>query len=341
MDFTSIDTLSGDQCITYDELRNFKVGQECSDDHLTDCRPCNNDSYSQLCSTLCDMITTCKGHGRCIGSSGSCRCHDGWSGESCNVYTLEECPGGFSGTDCKPCEENVYSNCSKLCDMMQTCHGHGRCIGSSGMCKCHNGWSGESCNVTVSTPTQCPDGYSGTDCEPCEENLYSNKCSQSCDMITTCSSHGRCAGSSGMCKCHGVWSGDSCNVPVSTPTQCPDGYSGTDCEPCQENLYSNKCSQLCDMLTTCGGHGRCAGSSGMCKCHGVWSGASCSETDSLKQILIGFDVDGNGCLSQSEFETATTRPVRLSDCGLNSCGRIEVEQSGHWGTVCAGKICIL
>ena len=275
MDFTSIDT-SGDQCISDDELRNFKFGQECSDVHLTDCRPCNNDSYSQLCSTLCDMITTCSGHGRCIGSSGSCKCHDGWSGESCNVYTLEECPGGFSATDCKPCEENVYSNCSKLCDMMQMCHGHGRCIGSSGMCKCHNGWSGESCNVTVSTPTQCPDGYSGTDCEPCEENLYSNKCSQSCEM-----------------------------------------------------------------MRTCGGHGRCDGISGMCKCHGVWSGASCSETDSLKQILIGFDVDRYGCLSQSEFETATTRPVRLSDCGLNSCGRIEVEQSGHWGTVCAGKICIL
>jgi len=262
MDFTSIDTPSGNQCISYDELRNFKVGEECSDVLLTDCRPCNDGSYSQICSTLCDMITTCSGHGRCSGSSGSCRCHDGWRGESCNVYTLEQCPGGFSETECKPCDENSYSNCSKLCDMMQTCHGHGRCIGSSGSCKCHNGWSGESCNVP-------------------------------------------------------------------------------DCKPCTEDMYSKQCSTSCDMMTTCGGHGRCVGSNGMCKCHGVWSGESCSEKDVLRQIFIGFDVDRNGCLSPGEFETATTRPVRLSDCGLDGCGRIEVEQSGHWGTVCAGKICTL
>ena len=262
MDFTSIDTLSGDQCISYDEFRNFKVVGKCSHVLSTDCKPCNDGSYLQLCSKLCDMITTCSGHGRCIGSSGSCKCHYGWSGESCNVYTLEQCPGGFSETECKPCDENSYSNCSKLCDMMQTCHGHGRCIGSSGSCKCHNGWSGESCNVP-------------------------------------------------------------------------------DCKPCTEDMYSKECSTSCDIMTTCGGHGRCVGSSGMCKCHNGWSGESCSEKDVLRQIFIGFDVDRNGCLSPGEFETATTRPVRLSDCGLDGCGRIEVEQSGHWGTVCAGKICTL
>jgi len=258
VDFTSIDT-GGDQCISYDELRNFKVGEECPDTVLADCEPCNEGSYSKLCRK-CDMITTCSGHGRCIGSSGSCKCHDGWSGESCNVYILKQCPDGFSKTDCKPCDEKEYSNCSKSCDMMETCHGHGRCIGSSGSCKCHNGWSGESCNVP-------------------------------------------------------------------------------DCKPCTEDTYSKECSTSCDMTTTCSGHGRCNGSSGTCQCHGVWTGKSCNETDVWRQFLIGFDVDKNMCLNRSEFETATARPVRLAGCGTDGCSRIEVEQSGKWGTVCGGKTC--
>ena len=106
-----------------------------------------------------------------------------------------ECSSGFL-EGCRPCGEDLYSGeCREPCEMITTCSSHGRCIGSTGKCKCHDGWDGEFCNV----PKQCPDGYSGAGCQTCFEGTYSSECSHSCDMISSCSGHGRCIGSTGKC----------------------------------------------------------------------------------------------------------------------------------------------
>jgi len=109
---------------------------------------------------------------------------------------------------------------------------------------------------------ECPSGFLGVGCRPCGEDLYSSECSEPCEMMTTCSGHGRCVGSTGQCNCFNGWSGEFCNVPTSK--QCSDGYSRAECQTCYENAYSSECSLPCDMLSSCSGHGRCNGSTGKC-----------------------------------------------------------------------------
>ena len=66
------------------------------------------------------------------------------------------------------------------------------------------------------TPKQCPDGYAGAECQICHENTYSDECSYSCDMISSCSGHGRCIGNSGRCKCHAGSEGEDCSKTVAS-----------------------------------------------------------------------------------------------------------------------------
>ena len=112
-----------------------------------------------------------------------------------------DCSSGFWG-GCRPRGEDLYSGeYREVCEMMTTCSSHGRCVGSTGKCRCYNGWYGEFCNM----PMQCPDGYSGAECQTCFENIYSGECSHSCDMISSCSGHGRCIGSTGKCLSSKDW----------------------------------------------------------------------------------------------------------------------------------------
>ena len=65
------------------------------------------------------------------------------------VETPKQCLG-FPGADCQLCEEDEYTHeCSKTCDIFETCHGHGRCLGPTGDCACYAGWTGIDCNVPV------------------------------------------------------------------------------------------------------------------------------------------------------------------------------------------------
>jgi len=132
-----------------------------------------------------------------------------------------QCPSGSD--DCQYCEGDVYSkSCGKSCDLSTTCHAHGRCIGSTGNCKCFAGWKGEFCNIGTSG---CPDGYTEADCQPCEADVYTGECKTSCDMMTSCSGNGRCAGLTGECKCFGGWSGNTCldrtKIVAVTPSTSP------------------------------------------------------------------------------------------------------------------------
>ena len=87
---------------------------------------------------------------------------------------------------------------------------------TTGKCKCHNGWDGEFCNVPPATPKQCPDGFSGAECQICYEDAYAGECRHACDMISSCSGHGRCIGNSGRCKCHARFEGANCSKPIAS-----------------------------------------------------------------------------------------------------------------------------
>eukprot|EP00961_Rhodomonas_salina_P132280 1780394-Rhodomonas_salina.2 len=54
-----------------------------------ECGECTADSYEDHCETVCNMTTTCSGHGRCVSSnlSSPCHCFPGWTGPSCSVCT--------------------------------------------------------------------------------------------------------------------------------------------------------------------------------------------------------------------------------------------------------------
>ena len=95
------------------------------------------------------------------------------------------------------------------------------------------------------------------------------------------------------------------------PVLCPEGVSGEDCQPCELDLYSSQCSESCDMMTDCTGHGRCVGRTGQCKCFHGWSGKFCNIV-TLHKVFHAFDADRNNCLSLSEFLTALIRDICLA-----------------------------
>jgi len=257
----------------------------------TDCQVCDQDVYGVGCTQDCDIKLTCNGHGRCDGIGG-CECLAGWTGDSCNItksactpgfsstncleVVEEECPEGWSGEECDVCEEDVYgSDCSKGgCVIGKTCSD--RCHGETGEC--------------LEIVEECAEGFSGTDCEVCEEATYGESCEGDCDPRSTCSGHGRCRGR-GVCECLPTWSGMNCSVYAeesgssgssasgsghsgssesgsgsgsgsggsgssSGSVVCPEGWSGTECEVCDEGVYGEGCQMDCDprsVVCVCGG----------------------------------------------------------------------------------------
>ena len=202
---------------------------------------------------------------------------------NCSVYAEEECPEGWSGEECDVCEEDVYgSDCSKGgCVIGKTCSD--RC----------NGKTGECLEIVV----ECAEGFSGTDCEVCEEATYGEGCGGDCDPRSTCSGNGRCRGR-GQCECLPKWSGMTCSVYAeesgssgssasgsgysgsggsegmgsmsgsgiagsgisgsvsgsgSGSAECAEGWSGTECEVCDEGVYGEGCQIDCDPRCVCVG----------------------------------------------------------------------------------------
>ena len=164
------------------------------------------------------------------------------------------------------------------------------------------------------------EGYRGDFCErkECPGNVVS------------CSGHGNCNPSTGVCSCEPGWTGIGCHIakcekdcsahgvcePLDEPVcNCTTGYFGAGCEhychngdvmtPDADDLSTQYCK--CDSCYTgiecndeCSGRGTCV--NGTCDCGTTgWKGDKCERAGCPGKL--GLDCSGHGsCVTESNFE---------------------------------------
>ncbi|CAF1156729.1 unnamed protein product [Rotaria magnacalcarata] len=195
----------------------------------------------QNCQTLqttssCNS-NPCGAHGTCIpnGSGIFCNCENRWTGQYCDVNLDNVCPVGhcLSGGTCQMNGSAPYCNCppthiGQRCEIFiggltttttastgtppsvscatNPCLNGGSCYatGSSALCLCKQGWSGQFCNVqnVMTTPIITSTANPGT----CSSN--------------PCSNGGSCIrhGNSYICVCTLQYTGPTCALARTTTT---------------------------------------------------------------------------------------------------------------------------
>lgn len=111
-------------------------------------------TWIQGCHGDCDMLSFCSGHGKCVTSTSTCLCDDGWgSTTDISFYKSPDCsqrvcPVGRAWAD-------VPSSSSTAHSFME-CSNRGVCDRSKGTCKCFDGFTGSACQRMA-----CPNDCSG------------------------------------------------------------------------------------------------------------------------------------------------------------------------------------
>jgi len=123
-------------------------------------------------------------------------------------------------------------------------------------------WLADPAGATLAVPgnVSCPTNFTGPGCAPCIRNVYGGGCNTSCAASTSCNDNGRCKGSTGTCICYAGWAGPNCSEYTGhpqEPNECPDGFTGPDCQPCERDTYTGECSVQCSYEHSCSRHGRC------------------------------------------------------------------------------------
>ncbi|KAK7903933.1 hypothetical protein WMY93_016540 [Mugilogobius chulae] len=202
-------------------------------------RECREGWTGEACKTAICKAGCSPNHGTCT-EPGQCRCNYGWQGPLC-----DQClpyPGCVHGS----CSEPWKCDCDKnwgglLCDKdLNYC-------GTNRPCK-----NGGTCKNTEPDEYQCdcPDGYSGKNCEIAEHACVSNPCANGG-------------------TCHEVPSGFECH--------CPPGWSGPTCAKDTDECESAPCAH--------GGTCIDLHNSFECLCSDQWSGKTCQ-------------IDVNECVSR-------------------------------------------
>lgn len=189
----------------------------------------------------------------------------------CNQTTGQcECRVGYQGLHCDTCKEGFYLNhtvglclpchCSPRGAVSILCNSSGNCqckVGVSGsMCdQCQDGHYGfgktgclpcqcnnrsDSCDVLTGACLNCQENTKGEHCEECKEGFY-----QSPDAARECL----------RCPCSAVTSTGNCTIESGAlePTcdQCKDGYTGQNCNTCENGYYHS--DSIC-LQCECHGH---------------------------------------------------------------------------------------
>jgi hypothetical protein len=109
------------------------------------CELCTTSQYAASCSTQCDMLANCSGHGRCSGKTGVCKCFDGWSGTMCSMSMFGNC---IHDSDCGGTQRGVCRNAQQ--------------------CECTVGFTGAKCET-------CAMDFPGVECEVLNSTSRSNE----------------------------------------------------------------------------------------------------------------------------------------------------------------------
>lgn len=198
-------------------------------------------------------------------------CDDGREGDG----SCDPCPRGYTGEDCALCapgfqDRDGNGSCLAACSD-ESCSGRGSCndqLGSA-LCDCDVGYAGASCG-------RCASGY--------QDNDHDGSCALACGDAT-CNGNGECSDDTGATAC-----------------ACDEGYTGGACELCDDGYQDNDDDGLCAPACasdTCDAPHVCADASGAaaCVCPEGYAGEDC-ET-----CAEGYFSDGNGgcafCLEAS------------------------------------------
>uniref|UniRef100_A0A8B7W364 Multiple epidermal growth factor-like domains protein 9 n=1 Tax=Castor canadensis TaxID=51338 RepID=A0A8B7W364_CASCN len=200
------------------------------------CDTCKEDFYLNHTSGLC-LPCHCSPHGALnifCNSSGNCQCRVGVTGSTCN--RCQDGYYGFSKNGCMPCHcNNRSASCDALTGTCLNCQENSKgdhceeckegfyqspsvtneCL----RCPCSAVTSTGNCTIKLSelepTCDQCKDGYTGQNCNKCENGYYNS------DSICI------------QCQCHGHVD------PIKTPKICKP-ESG-ECISCLHNTTGLRC----------------------------------------------------------------------------------------------------
>ncbi|EFO27466.1 hypothetical protein LOAG_01014 [Loa loa] len=304
---------------------------------------CASDYYGPRCLTFCQPMSSTVGHFQCT-SNGSLACSPGWEGPSCDTARCDNCINGacdrpdscrcktgWTGPNCDQCVR--YPGCK-----------HGTCK-TPNQCICDEGWGGHFCNEDLNYCTrhqpcrnnatcrntghgqytcECPDGYTGTNCETPVQN-----CSlQPCLNGATCAD---IPGNNYTCICPKGFTGRYCQVVASS---CSDS-------PCQNGAT---CMEIHGIF--------------FCTCLSGWTGSTCDIE--IRPCDVAHCFNGGKCVernSAGDYDclcplgfTGRHCEVNSNECAqLNPCmngGRCIDEVNnykcqcldGYSGTLCQDSV---
>ncbi|XP_074102068.1 integrin beta-nu isoform X1 [Cotesia typhae] len=171
----------------------------------------------------CDCEKTSPQCNNGIDECGICKCHNGWSGDTCD------------------CDESRWTlnrlQCIKPGDLNEVCSNRGEC--TCGSCNCDPGYNGKYC-----------------ECSPCDKTNG-----------IECGGRGRC--DCGVCTCLDGWEGDVCECPTGNELCIAPGSNDVcanhgfcDCGQCRCNVTAPGDGLLyrgtyCESSASIGGSGLC------------------------------------------------------------------------------------
>eukprot|EP00300_Choanocystis_sp_HF-7_P027212 c32289_g1_i1.p1 GENE.c32289_g1_i1~~c32289_g1_i1.p1 ORF type:complete len:829 (-),score=123.82 c32289_g1_i1:87-2411(-) len=242
---------------------------------------CYDGFFGQTCNrwNRCHDRKFCNGHGSCTRSypaeeaqPSGCICDLGYTGERCNVQSLD-CPFNCGGhghcgpfvNGSRPCEcepgfggKGCAFVTGPFCE--HSCSANGQCDPITLNCSCV-GTAGSDCSTAIRTCGPCGHGYCEDGACKCVGGYKGPTCSivdasfdSECKRLNFCSGRGLCAPDGGAFSC-----------------LCFEGFSGRDC-----SIVDTAHPEMCP--SNCNGHGRCSlkASKFACHCDAGWTGADCS-----------------------------------------------------------------
>ncbi|XP_002168125.3 laminin subunit beta-1 isoform X1 [Hydra vulgaris] len=256
------------------------------------CKACNCSRVGSK-NLLCDDFT------------GECLCKEGLEGRTCN-----SCPKNHFGfPDCKPCKcyghsstcdaaTGVCNNClhntkGTNCQLCKDGYYGNALLGTENACQrcqCPGGSSGNQFSNTCELRdvgkvfcTNCSEGFTGTQCEKCDNGYYGNPLIQ--------------GGTCKKCLCNGNINSAStpkCDSATGKCFNCLNNAFGDFCETCKPGFYGNASKQSCkacecnSLGTNNNTGGYCNSVSGQCPCLPNVVGMNCDKcADGFYEMIIG------------------------------------------------------